>query len=230
MLLSQRTSGCGAWCAALLRPTITTAVVLVAALTVRAGEEPVALPDSDLKVTVRTGSIPPAIHNSLPEDKESSYGLAGAHRVGLTQMILNLELKLDTNRVIMGTDDPDFWLSAVDITFGYRSIDIYIASKYPPGTCQYEAVLAHEREHVRADSEVVEAFAKKVKAIEFALHLPTPANPWQGKAARDGHKRAKAKVEELLVPLLAEMERKRRAASEALDPSDHRAFVQNACS
>ncbi|MCA8933170.1 MAG: hypothetical protein KDA49_11920, partial [Rhodospirillaceae bacterium] len=54
----------------------------------------------------------------------------------------------------------------VTIRLGYDQMLVHILARYRPGSCQYEAVLEHEQEHVRINYETLQRY---LPAIEDAV-------------------------------------------------------------
>lgn len=46
-------------------------------------------------------------------------------------------------------------LVAANIQVGFETLTVYLDRKYPKGSCEYEAILAHEMEHVRRNRDAV---------------------------------------------------------------------------
>ena len=57
------------------------------------------------------------------------------------------------------------YLTGLDVTFGFKSMDVYIASEFEPGTCEYRSVLDHENQHVAINNGTLKAFAPMFHAI-----------------------------------------------------------------
>jgi len=62
------------------------------------------------------------------------------------------------------------WVQSVEARLALNELTVYIASDYAPGSCEYEAILAHENRHVRIHHEVLEQFSAPVRqALEEGL-------------------------------------------------------------
>lgn len=68
---------------------------------------------------------------------------------GLTVADENYHLKTQTKIYQLGYDRYCAVLKSAHLFIGYRNIDVYISSKYPPGSCEYDSVLRHENIHVQ---------------------------------------------------------------------------------
>jgi len=69
------------------------------------------------------------------------------------------------------------WMDDIDLSFELP-VDVYIASEYVPGSCQYNAVLNHEKKHLQSFRNIQKAFAAAIEAeIKAARWIPSKANP-----------------------------------------------------
>ncbi len=110
-------------------------------------------------------------------------------------------------------------LSEAKVTVGYDDITVYVSSEYPEGTCEYNAVLAHEQEHVQINRELLETYkAKFQEALRRVL---------RGKKVIFTHRKGEARsayVLELrrqLKRVVAEMVSARNLKNGAIDTRDN---------
>src|SRR4029079_10071228 len=76
------------------------------------------------------------------------------------------------------------YLTTIDANFGFRAMDVYVASEYPPGTCEHDAVLDHEKQHVTINLRNLKFTAPRVRAeLERLLSLEEPVFAVDGNAA-----------------------------------------------
>lgn len=69
------------------------------------------------------------------------------------------------------------WVDDIDSSFELP-VAVYIASEYVPGSCQFNAVLNHEKKHLQSFRDVQKAFAAAIEAeIKPARWIPSKANP-----------------------------------------------------
>jgi hypothetical protein len=67
------------------------------------------------------------------------------------------------------------YLSEVNAEYGYRSHDVFVASEYRPGTCEYNAILDHENQHVAINRATVrEAGPALRQELEQSLQTMPP--------------------------------------------------------
>ena len=80
-------------------------------------------------------------------------------------------------------------LKSVDAAIGYEEFNVHIDSRHAPGTCAYNAILAHEDEHIRAYLSVTDDMHDDIHAaVATAAAAVTPVfiqNEGQIDAAMD---------------------------------------------
>jgi hypothetical protein len=170
---------------------------------------------------------PPEYDNTLTKD-------------GLTQLALHVDpMFLPEDRTILGWVRPfhgaaEFEAPTTPARFGRRvcyrvtkavitpigRLRLYIPSEYPPGSCNYQAVLEHEWRHVEIDRRLVEEYAWQFRAAVEALHLPPPGIP----AGVDDPTTASAKVKVALTdaarPIFEKLRVAMRAENSTFDDID----------
>ncbi|TAK98794.1 MAG: hypothetical protein EPO08_18160 [Rhodospirillaceae bacterium] len=76
------------------------------------------------------------------------------------------------------------YFSEIDADFGYGDMDVYVASEYPPGSCEYRTVLDHENQHVAINTQVLREMAPQVRAeLERLLTEEQPVFVLDSKSA-----------------------------------------------
>lgn len=92
--------------------------------------------------------------------------------------------------------------SEIELTIGFDAIDVYVANRYPQGSCQYLAVLEHENGHVGVAKSVLTLRVKEVRA-----RLEREAANWTSHASANPQDAADAANRRLGAALQEEVER-----------------------
>jgi hypothetical protein len=96
------------------------------------------------------------------------------------------------------------YLREVDARFGYRAMDVFIASEYRPNTCEYRAILDHENQHVAINRQGVAEYAPRIRqALESHLAELAPRFTQDPQVGTD---RSLAALQLHVDPLLDEMQ------------------------
>jgi hypothetical protein len=131
-----------------------------------------ACPSPRAAVTIDVQAGDPVIDNSLPQP--ALQQIAGsAHHAGRTLGLYKAELK-ETWRVDLrqrrDASETCRWVHSVSLTLVLAERRIYVVRARRPGTCAYDAVLAHERKHQAVDDALIREFVPRLRrAIEAAL-------------------------------------------------------------
>jgi hypothetical protein len=116
-----------------------------------------------------------------------------AHEPGLTlfeyEFSSQFELSLRSNR----PEGPyRYWVKTLEVRFDLNRMEVFVSNQYPVGSCQYNAVLAHENTHVSINSRLFKKYLAQLRAELARLPLPTSGHPWvaasqaQAEATLDG--------------------------------------------
>ena len=78
------------------------------------------------------------------------------------------------------------YLTALNLNFGYKRMQVYVASEFAPGTCEYRAVLDHENQHVAIYTGALRQFAPRFRAeVEKILGVQQPVFTRSAQAGMD---------------------------------------------
>lgn len=100
---------------------------------------------------------------------------AGWSPIGLTLAELGMGFAVSVRAEILPDGRYCSEIAAVEATLGYDVIDVYIASEYPRGSCQYAAILDHERLHVVIFQNTLDRYFTRVeKTLREAANSAKP--------------------------------------------------------
>ncbi len=111
------------------------------------------------------------------------------------------------------------YLASVDIDFGWRRMEVYVASEFAPGSCEYRSVLDHENQHVAANNGSLREFAPRFRAeVEKILRAQQPVFTRDAQAGMDV---ALASVEQGMSASLAQFQKLMAERNAPLDSSSN---------
>jgi hypothetical protein len=152
-------------------------------------------------------------------NRSFGQGIAGWSPVGLTLADRGMTIGV----TVRSEKLPDGWycseVSSVHASIQYNSIDVYIAREYRRGTCQYNAILDHERRHVGVFHDTLAEFAPRIERKLYAA-----LNKMKPKHNRDHERAAKnlqTTLEKALSPLFLEMDRVTTSRNARLDTKEN---------
>jgi hypothetical protein len=152
------------------------------------------------------------------------------HTLGLTvaDFMLGFEFRLESAGVEGGFCTA---ISRMDFSMGYSSIEVFIDDRFAPGSDCHEAVLGHEREHVRIFRQVLEKYApllRKELEIVAANLEPVFLEKTSERAIRDMVSGQVHESERIRV-LTAKMEKENMERNGAHDSSDEYDRIGRIC-
>ncbi len=75
------------------------------------------------------------------------------------------------------------YLTSLDVDFGRRRMQVYVASEFALGSCEYDSVLYHENQHVAVNNGAVREYAPRFRAeiarilrVQQPVFAPNPDN------------------------------------------------------
>ena len=123
------------------------------------------------------------------------------------------------------------WMEAVGVDLTPASVEIIIPSEYPEGSCEYDAILLHEREHERVYQERVAAAVAEIRgALISAKWLPARGNPVEAADQASAEVALNAKIHKVVDPAYANYKEELGAAQAELDKPALYQWVSKRCS
>lgn len=118
--------------------------------------------DKVIRVTFKTLDPDPSFSNALNVTslreflRTRGYVFSGQHQktLGLTSYQTAFSLSGRTTAIPVKRGFC-VYLSEVTAEYGYRNHDVFVASEFPPGSCEYNAILDHENQHVAINRAAV---------------------------------------------------------------------------
>lgn len=181
---------------------------------------------------VQVSAVPAEIRHDLTI-KEISR-LPGAAGSGLkTQGLSTIKHSLATHTrfsTTTGTEAVYAWFDDVILEVAISSVIIHIPKEYPPGTCEYDSVLEHERGHGAAAREQAVLLAGELeRALAASEGIPTRFDPVIAANYTAAGERLKADIAKVVNPVYDRYEEKEKAVQAALDRPDPYDAVYKRC-
>lgn len=189
--------------------------------------------DRSKLVRVRA-AIPPAVLRrdlSLSALAAQSGGLVGAGKLqGLTAVDHQLAFQSLVNAET-ARGKTCVWFEEVRIDMTPASLQIFVPSEYSENSCEYLAILAHEREHERVHAERLAAAAGEIEtALTAARWLPARGNPLETDDRIAAETALKAKIAKVVTPAYDKFKTDLAVAQDDLDRPDLYQWVSKRCS
>ena len=160
--------------------------------------------------------------------------LPGAAGNGLrTQGLSTIRHSLATHtrfKTVAGGDFVKAWFDDVILEVEISSVIIHIPIEYPEGSCEYEAVLEHERGHGRLARENAAELAGELEAeISLAGGLPTSLNPMESPDYEAVENILRSSIARIVDPIYERYEKQEVRGQAALDRPDPYDAVYRKC-
>ena len=188
-------------------------------------------PERDFKVRVSISIPTPPVNHTLSraELTERSFHGPEAQVLGLMVPDLSVETRVEqASEVIDG--HTCYWLEAADVNLVYKSIEVFVAREYRKGSCEYKAILRHEREHVDIARDNLERYKPKIRAALTSLLLPTPQRPIELASLGGGEEPFDTLFKKVLEPVYREMQADLTRVQASIDTPASYALVRANCS
>jgi hypothetical protein len=171
---------------------------------------PVVLAAGDRPPLIRvTGNLlPPTYHHEYSTAQiEAMSGIQApsraAHEPGLTLFEYEVSSQYEMSEKGQSAAGPLLiWAKSVGVNFSITRMEVYVSSQYPRGSCQYQAVLAHENTHVAINERVYKKYRTLlVRALGRDRALPTRAHPLRVSSEQEGEDILDRHIKGILTPL-----------------------------
>jgi hypothetical protein len=186
-------------------------------------------PPSPAVIEVKRAIAPPRIDNTLP--LPALQRIAGHRRAGRALGLYTARLEAHWTIAFRRDEkggETCRWIERVVVTLSMPSRVIYIVRERQPGTCAYESVLVHEREHQATDDAVIEEYQARLRAaaVDAIEALPAAALTASDPGAAE---RLAAPVSTALGQTVDALKREREARQKAVDTPEEYRRVNTAC-
>lgn len=122
------------------------------------------------------------------------------------------------------------WFDQVTVNLNLDP-EIYIASEYRPGSCEYNAILEHEKKHLRVDQEIVNEYAQRIgSTLSALLRYRGNETGWlKGPQIAATQDRMQQSVQAALDNVMSALENDRKARQQNIDSLEEYERVSAQC-
>ena len=190
-------------------------------------------PETDPSVTVTARHVDAVVRNDRTErDLDAMSGVAaattGSHgrALGLTTSRLGYRIDLD---VTAGGTDGEVCVSATAlmVEIAYTDTTIDVVRQYPPWSCQYEAIMDHELEHVRINHDTLNRYLGSIE--QRVREELAAAFPVRAASIEAGQNAGAARIQATLDSAISVMVSDRDERHRRLDSGDSYAATAARC-
>ena len=114
-----------------------------------------------------------------------SIGSVHKQALGVTYSEIAFYLEGDTS-IVPHNGGYCVYLKNVKAEFGWKRMEVHVAMEYPTGTCEYNAILDHENQHVSIIKTALSDYAPTVRAeLELQISRQEPIFTRRASSAAD---------------------------------------------
>ncbi|MEP3247719.1 MAG: hypothetical protein ABJN40_07665 [Sneathiella sp.] len=147
--------------------------------------------------------------------------------LGLTFTDVAPQLGVEVEGRQMQNGDLCVRLTQVTFQFGIRRAEIFVDRQYKAGTCNFKAILAHEKEHMKINLAVQKRYEKKLrKKLQIQAGKIRPHLAGSVKSAAQ---KISAKLTKDLKPLMAQFQKTKRKENLKIDTPKSYQKVRSRC-
>ena len=147
--------------------------------------------------------------------------------LGLAYTEVQRRLGVHIGDTRIGENKPCIRLQKVQFEFGLTKSEIFIDRKYKPGTCAYNAILAHEREHMQINNRLMEKYAVKIE--EDLVKHAKAVRPFYASNSKQATKSIVNDLLHRLKPRINEFKKERAVANQKIDTPRSYKKVRSRC-
>jgi len=122
-----------------------------------------------------------------------------------------------------------FWVESIEVGLRYEALDIYIVSEYTPGSCQYNAILSHEKKHAGVARAYLDDYVQVIRSALASLAIPKPRDPRLVETVSEAQEKTQATIAKLLDPVIAELRKSMEEAQNKIDSRAEYRRVEKQC-
>ncbi|HET9869874.1 MAG TPA: hypothetical protein VFR02_05200, partial [bacterium] len=192
----------------------TTAFLAFRAWELGRGQAPVVPGGSPLALHYDFHFAPPFFHYDLDAGriaalKADKDGVEDHRILGLTVADFDLgsQYQFEEEHSWMASDYT-FWLKELTVRFGYKSIDVYVARRYPKTSCAFQITLSHENDHVNIHRNLYLKYADILRrTLADGGTLPDRAHPVTALSQDEGKAELEKRVAAVLDPVFQDFQK-----------------------
>ena len=122
------------------------------------------------------------------------------------------------------------WIDRLTVDLTPKSLEILVPSDYPEGSCQYDQILSHERQHDDTNRDALAETAQTLRqSLAQANWLPAKASPLAVADRSDAQRRIDAMLDHITQPIYAAHTARLKERQEIIDLPENYRWVARRC-
>jgi hypothetical protein len=122
------------------------------------------------------------------------------------------------------------WVEDLRVEFTYNTLNVFVTSTYPEGSCEYQATLDHENQHVAIHREMYEQYQQIFRQkVGEAKDIPLASSPIVASSIEEGKTRISQLISAALDPPFEQFKEALQTEQDKLDTPDSYAELKGRC-
>lgn len=122
------------------------------------------------------------------------------------------------------------WVEDLRVDFSYTTVNVYVTSAYPEGSCEYQATLDHENQHVAVHKRVYEQYQRILEqALADAKDIPLESHPVTTDSWEQGKAQIARMISAVTDPVFDQFKQAVTAAQDELDTPESYSQLRTRC-
>lgn len=100
-------------------------------------------------------------------------------------------------------EEYEMWIDGLRVDFSYNTVNVFVTNAYPEGSCEYQATLDHENQHVEIHKRMFAQYQKILReTLDKSQTLPLAGRPIVVPSIEEGKKRVGDMLSAVLDPVM----------------------------
>ena len=122
------------------------------------------------------------------------------------------------------------WVENLRIEFTYNTLNVFVTSTYPEGSCEYQATLDHENQHVAIHRQVYEQYQKIIEEkVGQSQEIPLSTHPITASSVEEGKAQIGQVISAVLDPPFEQFKEALQAEQGKLDTPESYDELRGRC-
>lgn len=122
------------------------------------------------------------------------------------------------------------WVDNLRVEFTYDTLNVFVTSAYSEGSCEYQATLDHENQHVAIHRQLYLQYQKKFEdAVGQAADIPLESHPVTVSSLEEGKKEIGEKISAVLDPVFDKFKDELQQEQGKLDTPENYSMLKQQC-
>lgn len=162
---------------------------------------------------------------------QSGGGAEPYHVYGLTQAAYSTDSLYEVNwSKKWFRSDYTMWVENLRVEFTYNTLNVFVTRSYPEGSCEYQATLDHENQHVAIHRQMFEQYQEVFREeVGQAKDIPLVSRPITAASVEEGKARMGQMISRVLDRPFEQFKEALKSEQDKLDTPESYAELRERC-